>query len=229
MNTKSARVNLRDSDHSGGLVLAEMSDDDLAGAAAVGDQDAFEILVTRLSPGLLRYLRRMVTDPQIAEDLAQDTLLDAWKGLPDFEFRSTFRTWMFGIAHRKTVDYRRRHHDVPTDEEKFADLAATAPLPADEVERRTLMEALRAELPNLPETSRAAWWLRHVEGLSVAEISRVLQVSEGSVRGHLQRSRKFLSTRLAPWRPSDGAPPGARQTEPARDTTSIERGGPGEQ
>ena len=75
-----------------------MSDDDLAGAAAVGDQDAFEILVTRLSPGLLRYLRRMVTDPQIAEDLAQDTLLDAWKGLPDFEFRSTFRTWMFGIA-----------------------------------------------------------------------------------------------------------------------------------
>ena len=69
MNTKSARVNLRDSDHSGGLVLAEMSDDDLAGAAAVGDQEAFEILVTRLSPGLLRYLRRMVTDPQIAEDL----------------------------------------------------------------------------------------------------------------------------------------------------------------
>ena len=58
---------------------------------------------------------------------------------------------------------------------------------------------------------------------------RVLQVSEGSVRGHLQRSRKFLSTRLAPWRPSDGAPPGARETEPARDTTSIERGGPGEQ
>ncbi|MET9201989.1 sigma-70 family RNA polymerase sigma factor [Gordonia sp. NPDC003585] len=183
-----------------------MSDDELAGAASVGDSEAFGILVTRMSPGLLRYLRRMVSDPQLAEDLAQETLLAAWKGLPDFEFRSSFRTWMFGIAHRKTVDHRRRRHEVPTDDEQFVDLAATEPLPADEVERLTLIEALRAELPNLPATSRAAWWLREVEGLSTTEIAKVLQLSNGSVRGHLQRSRKFLSTRLAPWKPPRGSP-----------------------
>ena len=157
-----------------------------------------------MSPILLRYLRRMVPDPQTAEDLAQDTLLDAWKGLPDFAFRSTFRTWMFAIAHRKTVDHRRRRHDIPTADEHFADLAATEPLPADEVMRSTLVEALRVELGHLPSTSRAAWWLREVEGLSLTEISRVLCISTGSVRGHLQRSRKFLATRLAPWR--TGAP-----------------------
>lgn len=178
-----------------------MSDDELAAAAAAGDQQAFGVLVERLSPGLLRYLRRMIDDPQIAEDLAQETLLNAWKGLPDFGFRSSFRTWMFAIAHRRTNDYFRRRHDVPTDEERFADLADLAPLPADRAEQASLVSALRQELSRLPATSRAVWWLREVEGFSLEEISRVLQISTGSVRGHLQRSRRYLSARLAPWKP----------------------------
>ncbi|AZG48714.1 RNA polymerase sigma factor [Gordonia insulae] len=193
-----------------------MSDDELAAAAAVGDREAFGVLVARVSPGLLRYLRRMISDPLAAEDLAQDTLLHAWKGLPDFGFRSSFRTWMFSIAHRKTVDHHRRHREIPTDEERFADLADPQPLPADQAEHASLVDALRAELRNLPTTSRATWWLRETEGLSTEEISRVLQISTGSVRGHLQRSRKYLSVRLAPWRP--GAPPTTARDRPDRDT-----------
>ncbi|MBD1318437.1 RNA polymerase sigma factor [Gordonia hankookensis] len=182
-----------------------MSDDELAAAAAVGDREAFAVLVARVSPGLLRYLRRMVSDPPTAEDLAQETLLHAWKSLPDFGFRSSFRTWMFSIAHRRTVDHHRRRRDVPTDEGRFAELADPAPLPAEQAEHSSLVDALRHELTNLPPTSRAAWWLREAEGLSLDEIARVLQISTGSVRGHLQRSRRYLSARLAPWRP--GPPP----------------------
>ncbi|MGC5256556.1 RNA polymerase sigma factor [Gordonia sp. DT218] len=182
-----------------------MSDDELAAAAAVGDREAFAVLVARVSPGLLRYLRRMVSDPQTAEDLAQETLLHAWKSLPDFGFRSSFRTWMFAIAHRRTVDQYRRRRDVPTDEGRFVELADPAPLPAEQAEHSSLVDALRHELANLPPTSRAAWWLRETEGLSLDEIARVLQISTGSVRGHLQRSRRYLSARLAPWRP--GPPP----------------------
>lgn len=184
--------------------LSELSEDELAQVAAVGDTEAFTELVTRLSPPLLRYLRRMVSDPQVAEDLAQDTLLDAWRGLPDFGFRSSVKTWVFAIAHRKTIDFRRRRRDIPTDDTRFVDLAAAEPIPLDEVLRQTLVEALHAELHTLPQTARAVWWLREVEGLSLTEISRVLQISTGSVRGHLQRSRRYLATRLAPWRP--GAP-----------------------
>lgn len=200
------------------LSLSESSDDELAAAAAVGDAEAFAELVARMSPILLRYLRRMVPDPQTAEDLAQETLLDAWKGLPDFAFRSSFRTWMFAIAHRKTVDHRRRRRDIPTAEEHFADLAAPEPPPAEAVEQSTLVDALRVELGHMPSTSRAAWWLREVEGLSLAEISRVLQISVGSVRGHLQRSRKFLATRLAPWRTGAGAGESADAPPPVGET-----------
>jgi RNA polymerase sigma-70 factor (ECF subfamily) len=194
------------------LAVADLSDEELAAAAGVGDTEAFTELVTRLLPVLLRYLRRMVNDPQVAEDLAQDTLLDAWRGLPDFAFRSTFKTWMFSIAHRKTVDHRRKKRDIPTDDTRFVDLAAAEPLPSDEALRHTLVDALGVELRSMPQTSRAVWWLREVEGMSLSEIARVLNISTGSVRGHLQRSRKYLATRLEPWRPDrthTGAPEGA--------------------
>ncbi|MGC4933016.1 RNA polymerase sigma factor [Gordonia sp. DT30] len=188
------------------LTLTGVTDEELAGAAAAGDTEAFTELVARLSPPLLRYLRRMVPDPQTAEDLAQDTLLDAWRGLPDFAFRSSTKTWVFAIAHRKTVDFRRRRRDIPTAEEQFFDVAAPEPLPSDEALRKTLVEALGGELNTLPQNARAVWWLREVEGLSLTEISRVLQISTGSVRGHLQRTRRYLAARLAPWRPGGGEP-----------------------
>ncbi|PVY30095.1 RNA polymerase sigma factor [Williamsia muralis] len=182
------------------LSLTELSDDELAGAAAVGDQEAFGVLIARVSPMLLRYLQRMA-DPVSAEDLAQETLLSVWKGLPDFDFRSSFRTWMFTIAYRRLADSLRKKRDVPTDETRFVDLESPEPLPAEVAMGTSLLEALRTELDGLPPTSRSTWWLREVEGLSLAEIARVLQISTGSARGHLQRSRRYLATRLAPWRP----------------------------
>ncbi|EGD54938.1 RNA polymerase sigma factor [Gordonia neofelifaecis] len=184
--------------------LDGFTDEELAAAAAAGDPEAFDVLVGRLAPVVLRFMRRMVDDPAVAEDLVQETLLAVWKGLPDFGFHSKVRTWALGIAHRKAVDHYRRTHEVPSADETFADLASAQPLPSESVEKSELVDALRAELASLPQTSRAVWWLKEVEGLKMAEIGQALRISNGSVRGHLQRSRSYLSTRLAPWRP--GAP-----------------------
>ncbi|MHC3000740.1 RNA polymerase sigma factor [Gordonia sp. GN26] len=204
-------MNWSDSAHRESIDLDDLGDDELAGAAAVGDTEAFAVLVRRVTPPLVRYLGRMVDDPQTAEDLTQEALLHAWKGLPNFAFRSTFRTWVFTIGHRKAADHHRRRRDTPFDDERFADLEAAGPLPVEEAERQELIDALRAELDNLPSNSRAAWWLKEVEGLTLEEIAQVLRISTGSVRGHLQRSRKFLHTRLAPW------DPGKRSSRPNSD------------
>lgn len=185
MEHETARPNSSDLDHAdssdlghhAGFSFDELSDDELAGAAAVGDRAAFDVLVTRLTPVLLRYLRRMVSDSHVAEDLAQETLLHAWKGLPDFAFRSSFRTWMFSIGHRKAVDHYRRRRDVPTETDDFAAMASAAPEPADAVEHASLREALTFELSQLSPAARACWWLREVEGLSHDEIAGVLRLS----------------------------------------------------
>ncbi|WP_035719070.1 RNA polymerase sigma factor [Gordonia shandongensis] len=184
--------------------LAGFSDEELAAAAAAGDPEAFEVLVARTAPIVLRFIRRMVDDAQVAEDLAQETLFAVWRGLPDFAFRSALRTWVLGIAHRKVMDHYRKRRDVPAPSESFIDVESTEPLPAEAAERREFRDALASELRRMHATPRAVWWLREVEGLSLAEISAVLRISDGSVRGHLQRGRTYLTTRLAPWRP--GAP-----------------------
>lgn len=204
---------MNDLNHTSGAVdddeLTGFSDEELAAAAAAGDPDAFDELVGRVAPILLRFVRRMVDDAQVTEDIAQETLLAVWRGLPDFAFRSAVRTWILGIAHRKVVDHYRRRRDYPTGDEDFENLVSTEPLPSDEAERAELVVALRGELQQMPPTSRAVWWLREVEGLPLAEIADVLGISNGSVRGHLQRSRAYLTVRLAPWKPgadSSGGP-----------------------
>lgn len=181
--------------------LDGFTDEELAAAAAAGDPEAFDVLVARIAPVVLRFVRRMVSDAQTSEDLAQETVLAVWRGLPDFGFRSAVRTWVLGIANRKVVDHYRRRRDVPAPDTRFVDLESPEPLPAEEAEHTALRDALRTELARMQATPRAVWWLREVEGLSLSEISTVLAISDGSVRGHLQRSRAFLTTRLAPWKP----------------------------
>ncbi|GAB18932.1 putative RNA polymerase ECF-type sigma factor [Gordonia effusa NBRC 100432] len=220
MEHETARTNSSDPAHTAGFTFEDLSDDELAGAAAVGDRDAFAVLVTRLTPVLLRYLRRMVSDQHVAEDLAQETLLHAWKGLPDFAFRSSFRTWVFSIGHRKAVDHYRRRRDVPTETDDFAALPSPAPEPAESVEHSSLREALTFELSQLSPAARACWWLREVEGLSLDEIASVLRITPGSARGHLQRSRKQLAERLDVWRP--GYVPQSQQADPQNQTSGGE-------
>lgn len=184
-----------------GVDIADESDETLARAAAVGDRAAFDELVRRTLPMLLRYARRMVSDAGNAEDVVQEALLAAWKGLPRFGFQSSFRTWVFSIAHRKIIDLRRRRSDVAADDEFLTAIPSSSPTPLDDAMGTSLRDALERELAEMPYLSRATWWLREMEGLSHPEIARVLDITPNSVRGHLQRTRARLAERMEPWRP----------------------------
>ncbi len=210
--------------------VATDSDELLARAAAIGDRAAFDELVHRTLPVLLRYARRMTPDQQNAEDIVQETLLASWKGLPRFNFQSSFRTWVFSIAHRKIIDLRRKHRELAADDEFLAAVPSTSPTPIDDAMEMSLMEALERELADLPYNSRAAWWLREMEGLSHPEIARILQITPGSVRGHLQRTRARLAERMEPWRPGGTGDPsgsGGAENRPTSIPRDVPAGGRG--
>lgn len=180
----------------------EPSDDALVRAARLGDEGAFRVIVDRYGPQMYRYALRQVggSDADAAE-ATQEAFISAWRSLDSFEGRSSLRTWLFRLVHRRASDLQRHRRPTPIDDA----LLSRVVLPADDNPLQDLLdgellEALQVALDELPWHQRAAWLLREVEGLSYAEIGEALSIPVGSVRGHLHRGRRTLAERMARWR-----------------------------
>jgi RNA polymerase sigma-70 factor (ECF subfamily) len=177
------------------------SDRVLVNAAALGERDAFEAIVLRYGPEVLRYARNMLTDAGAAEEVTQDAFLAAWKGLDGFRGDSSLRTWLFTLVSRKVVDHRRRRSVAPHRDWVFD--TTPAPItddPETHASNTDFLAELDVALAELPYRQRAAWLLREVDGMTHVEIGRILVITPSAVRGHLSRARSTLSERMAAWR-----------------------------
>lgn len=181
-------------------MLDSLPDETLVRRAQRGDPAAFDALVVRHAPALLRFVRQTYPESGDCDDIVQETFIAAWKALPNFAFRSAFRTWLYSLASRKTVDAMRRRRPQ-NDLDSAPETPDLRPGPGQRAEHAAFLTALNSELAKLPYPARAAWWLREVYDLPVAEIATVLHTTEGSVRGLLQRTRKRLATTLEEFRP----------------------------
>lgn len=174
----------------------------LARRAALHDHAAFQAIVDRHGPALYRYARRMLDDRQDTEDCVQEAFAAAWTALPQFEGRSSLRTWLFAITAHKVRSLQRRRarsaFPLPFAPDERVDLRAADP--QGSLERSGLLGALQAALRELPPGPRSAWLLREVEGLSYDEIAEVSGTTTSTVRGQLHRARAHLVTRMEDWR-----------------------------
>lgn len=181
-------------------VLAEPSDEVLVDRAMCGDRCAFDLIVRRYSPYLLRYARRLLVNHSDAEDVVQDTCVAAWRHLSRFEKRSSIKTWLFAICSRKIADVHRRVGVSAVDADALADDADPHQRdPGEWVCGTAFLDALEAELDRLPLRQRAAWVLREVEGMSYPQIAVVLDLSSDAVRGQHSRAKRALGNALARW------------------------------
>ena len=180
-------------------------DDDvgLVEQVRAGDESAFVVLVQRYQPRLLRLAQATVGSQAVAEEVCQDTWLAVVRGVDRFEGRSSFRTWLFRILinrARSTVG-REQRAGRPDDDlvERFGANGAWVdpPIPwSDRVDDGLIASDLagrvRELLPTLPEQQRRVVILRDVEGLSSAEVTSMLDISEGNQRVLLHRGRARL-------------------------------------
>jgi RNA polymerase sigma-70 factor, ECF subfamily len=177
----------------------ELTDADLVARVFVDDdQHAFGELVRRHQSavrGLLRQLTR--TDVALADDLAQQTFLRAYKNIRSFRGEARFSTWLYRIAYNCfREDARRRKELVGIDEEQLQtqhDPQATNP-----GLRHDLMRALSL----LPLNERSAVLLCCQTGLSHDEAARVLDIPLGTVKTNVLRGREKLKRMLADWGPN---------------------------
>jgi RNA polymerase sigma-70 factor, ECF subfamily len=202
---------------------SRLQEHELLEAARGGDEDAFRRIVEEHRGGLHAHCYRMLGSLHDAEDALQDALLRAWRGLPQFEGRSSIRSWLYRIATNACLDAiaRRPKRVLPIDYgppagptndpgEPVVESVWIEPYPDAELgvedgyaapearyEQREAVElAFIAALQHLPATQRAVLILREVLGFSAREVSESLETTVASVNSALQRARKTIEARL---------------------------------
>lgn len=152
-----------------------------------GDRGAAERLVSRHYASVHRFLRHLTRRSEDASDLTQQTFIKLKENLPGYREKGQFRSWLFSIAYREFLHWRRDNKSANPIPES---LAAQAPLQEDTL---TLLEAISA----LPEDLGTTFWLREVERLSVKEVAAALEIPEGTVKSRCHLAKGRLREKLA--------------------------------
>jgi RNA polymerase sigma-70 factor (ECF subfamily) len=193
--------------------------------ARTGDEAAFKELTDPYRRELQLHCYRILGSVQDAEDLLQETMLAAWRGIDQFEGRASLRAWLYRIATNRCLnalrDSGRRPEEVPMrtdlpEPTRIGEPLWLEPYPDVMVEfeagpearydiKESIALAFVTALQHLPPRQRAVLVLREVLGFSATEVAGMLETTEVSVNSALQRARTTLDTRM-PARDRERAP-----------------------
>lgn len=147
---------------------------------------------------LVRYARRKLLDPSLAEDLVHDVFEAVATGRAAFGGRSALRTWLVGILKHKIVDLVRErsgHDALPEDEDgEAADLVCPQPGPEEQVAQRERLAQVLARLESLPAGLRDAFERRVLQEQPTAAVCAALAITEDNLFVRLHRARRALAS-----------------------------------
>jgi RNA polymerase sigma-70 factor (ECF subfamily) len=170
-----------------------------------GDQDAFGEIVEIYKNSVYQLCFRMVGNRHEAEDMAQEAFVRAYVNISSFNQDLKFSTWLFRIATNLCIDrLRKKKPDYFLDAEvsgtegltMYSQIPSNTPLPESELESLELQETVQKEILKLPDKYRAAIVLKYIEGLSLNEISEILDLPLGTVKTRIHRGRESLRKQL---------------------------------
>ena len=187
------------------------SDAQLVARAVAGEQRAFELLVIKYQRRITRLAAHMVRDDALAQDVAQETFLRAWRAWHQFRGEAQFSTWLHRIAvntaKRALMNRARSPVLTETALQTAREDDETSPLeresisettPESELAAREIAAAVHDALQALPEDLRQAITLREIEGLSYEDIAQTMNCPIGTVRSRIFRAREAISARIRP-------------------------------
>lgn len=190
----------------------EVTDAAVVAQVLAGDRDAFRVLVERHSRSIFRVVYRMTGNQQDSEEIIQETFLRAYKSLEKFELRANFGTWLYRIAVNRALDLLSSRKtqmqtknayqiaDSPDPKENHqVQVPASSPGPdrmfiSGEI-RRKVADAMNLLTP----AERVAFTMRHMEGQSIQEISRALNLKASAAKNCVFRAVQKLRHQLEPF------------------------------
>lgn len=174
----------------------------LIALAKEGDMEAFESLVRKHQKSIYYLCHRMTGTHQSADDLSQEAFIKAYLSLSSFKDGMNFFTWIRKIAVNNSLNFlkaNKREEFLGDNESRVPDNASSTDreLPQDKLQRNRLEQKFKEALNALPVKQRIIFILRFYENQSYEEISRTLDLPQGTVMSRLSRARKKLKALLA--------------------------------
>ena len=177
--------------------LDEPPDSELMRNLVAGHDEAMSKLLRRWQGKLISYLTRLINDPEVARDLAQETFVRVYQHRSRYDVLQPFSTWLFSIATnlaRNHHRWRQRHPEAPLETESILELEPVhhSPTPLQALASKESADAVRRAVQGLPEDQRTALILSYYEDLAQKEIAEVMKCSVKGVELKIYRARQTL-------------------------------------
>jgi len=185
-------------------------DQQLVARTQEGDASAFDQLVVKYTPRLYGLVYNMTSNHEDTNDLLQDIFSKAYKAIRGFRGKSSFYTWIHSIAVNMTLNFLKKRGrrfqlslddvdaSIQNDKEFLEATASTSPV--READLSELQKRLNEAMMKLSDEHRAVVTMFHIQGMPHAEISKILRVSEGTVRSRLFYANRQLQNYLDEFR-----------------------------
>lgn len=183
-----------------------LQEQDILRRIRAGDKSACAECIELHTPGIYRLALRLTHDEKDAEDLVQETFLQAFKAIDSFEWRSELRTWLYRITYNAAL----MRHRVPqpalsVDAALQEDEGSVVPmqlrdwccLPEQDFQTEEVRTQLEQAIRDLPDTLRPVFVMREIEGISTQECAEALSISTDVVKQRLHRARLWLRETLS--------------------------------
>ncbi len=162
-----------------------------------GEKSLYEMIVRKYNPYLYKMGRSFNYNHEDTQDLMQDTFIDAYKALSQFEGRSSFKTWIIRImmnnCYRKSRKSSYKNEMIQNvNEQSKPVFSGNSNETEKTIETRELSKILETSLSQIPLDYRMVFSLREVSGLNVAETAELMNISEANVKVRLNRSKAML-------------------------------------
>ena len=163
-----------------------------------GDKKAYEVLVLQYQDRLVFSVYKFLKDYELAQDIAQEAFVKAFKNIEKFRGDSSFYTWIYRIAINTAKNFlssKSRKSEIYDDEImelKLSESAVTSENPENILEAEELRSLMMDAIQGLPDDIRTTLSLREFDGLSYEEISEVQNCPIGTVRSRIHKGREIL-------------------------------------
>jgi RNA polymerase sigma-70 factor (ECF subfamily) len=181
------------------------SDEQLMSLLERGDKFAFDELYARYARMMKNYFKRMLwNDLEKAEDFVHDLFAKIIKNPTSFDSSRTFKTWFFSVANNMCKNEYKKQEVRKGMKSGLDELGIVYDAHVDvlgEVQDAIFGNAFEYHLKQLDQKHREVFSLRHLDGLSIKEISEVIEVNEGTVKSRLFYATKYLAESLKEFNP----------------------------